>query len=104
MPDAVVFVRSLQGRPLQTVTGRPNRVLGIRGDAALVWTTRSPQGQPVPISWVQDALDVLLRDGEIEISVESVGHRSAFIGAVLLEVPGATVVAGTSPPRIRLSR
>ena len=46
-------------------------------------TARSPTGQPVPIAWVQHALDRLAADGEIEISVESVGYRSAFIGAVL---------------------
>jgi hypothetical protein len=32
---------------------------------------------------VQDALDRLAADGEVEISVEAVGYRSAFIGAVL---------------------
>jgi hypothetical protein len=46
-------------------------------------TLRSPAGQPVPIKWVQDALDRLAADGEMEIRVESVGYRSAFIGAVL---------------------
>jgi hypothetical protein len=36
----------------------------------------------------EDALDRFESDGEIEISVESVGHRSAFVGAVLLQLPG----------------
>jgi len=45
--------------------------------------TRSPSGQLVPIRWVQDALDRLATDGEVELSVASVGYRSAFIGAVL---------------------
>jgi hypothetical protein len=102
MTDAADLLRSLEGRPLSTVTGRENRVLRVEGDTVSVWTTKSPGGQPVPIAWVQDALDRLGADGEIEISVASVGHRSAFVGAVLLTLPGATVVAGTSPPRIRL--
>ena len=66
------------------------------------WTARSPSGQPIPIRWVQEALDRLERDGEIEISVSSIGYRSAFIGAVLRELPGAEVVTSVSPPRIRL--
>jgi hypothetical protein len=52
----------------------------------------------------EDALDRFESEGEIEISVESVGHRSAFVGAVLLQLPGALVIDGTSPPRLRLSR
>lgn len=68
---------------LETLTGRPNTVLALEGDAVRVATTRSPQGALVPIKWVQDALDRLAADGEVEISVESVGYRSAFVGAVL---------------------
>lgn len=104
MHDTAAFLRSLEGRPLRTVTGRKNRILDVQGDTVLVWTSRSPSGQPVPVAWFQDALDRLIKDGEIEISVDSVGYRSACIGAVLLEFPGATVITGTSPPRIRLSR
>jgi hypothetical protein len=92
------------GRPLRTVTGRENRVLGIDRDSVLVWTSRSLSGQPVPVAWVQDALDRIERDGEIEISVQSVRYRSAFIGALLQELPGAEVVRTASPPRIRLLR
>lgn len=70
----------------------------------LVATGRSPAGQPVPVEWVRDALDRVEGDGEIEISVESVGHRSAFVGAVLRELPEAQLIDGASPPRIRLRR
>jgi len=66
------------------VTGRQDRILDVQGDTVLVWTTRSPSGQLVPIGWVQDALDRLLDAREIEVSLESVRYRSAFIGAVLL--------------------
>jgi hypothetical protein len=98
------LLQSLVGRRLQTVTGRENRVLGCDRETVVVWTARSPAGQRVPIAWVQDALDRLERDREIEISVQSVGYRSAFIGAVLREVPGAEVVRSVSPPRVRLTR
>ena len=98
------MLRSLENRAIHTVTGRENRVLKVEGAEVLVWTTKSPQGEPVPIPWVQAALDRFEADGEIEISVESVGHRSAFVGAVLLQLPGSSLVAGTSPPRLRLNR
>lgn len=104
MADARGLLTSLAGRALRTVTGRENRVLGIEGDFVRIWTRRSPSGRPVPIAWVEDALDRLERDGEIEISVPSVGYRSAFIGAVLRELPGAEVIRTESPPRIRLPR
>jgi hypothetical protein len=97
-------LNSLQGRSLRTITGSENRVLRVDADSVVVRTTRSPAGQPVPLEWVQDALDRVERYGEIEISVASVGHRSEFVGAVLLELPGASVVEGSSPPRIRLKR
>ena len=90
MADARGLLESLIGRRLQTVTGRENRVLGVDADTVRVWTSRSPSGQPIPIAWVQDALDRLDRDGEIEISVQSVRYRSAFIGAVLAELPERT--------------
>ena len=104
MTDARSLLLSLEGRQLTTVTGRENRVLRLEGGDVIVWTTRSPAGQPVPIAWVEDALDRLERDGEIEISVGSVRYRSAFIGAVLLALPGVARVAGAVPPRLRLKR
>jgi hypothetical protein len=36
---------------------------------------------------VKSAMDRLERDGEIDISVDSVGHRSAFVGAVRRAFP-----------------
>jgi hypothetical protein len=81
--DARTILSSLVGETIHTLTGRPNVVLAIEGDAVIVGTTRSPGGQPVPIEWVQDALDRLAADGAVEINVQSVRYRSAFIGAVL---------------------
>ena len=104
MVDARSLLRSIEGRTLHTVTGCENRVLRVDSKSVLVWTRKSPCGQPVPLKWVQNALDRLEQDGEIEISTASVGFRSAFIGAVLLELPGARSVRTTSPPRIRLPR
>ena len=99
--NARVHLQSLVGMEIKTVTGRSNRVLRIEGDEVIVATSRSPAGKAVPIKWVQDAMDMLASDGEVTIDVETVGYRSAFIGAVLLTIPGATVL-GTSPPRIVL--
>jgi hypothetical protein len=82
-------LRRLVGKTIETITGRPNRILEVRSDVVVVATGRSPQGQPVPIEWIQDALDRLVEQGEIDVSVPSLGYRSAFVGAVLLSLPGA---------------
>jgi hypothetical protein len=44
-------------------------------------TAKSPNGRPVPIQWLQDAVDLLVRKGEIAVDVEAIGHRSAFVTA-----------------------
>jgi hypothetical protein len=98
--DARKLLHGLIDKAIHTLTGRPNTILGLEGDAVLVATARSSTGQPVPIAWVQDALDRLAADGEIEISVESVGYRSAFIGAVL----GALEDTESSPSTMRVKR
>jgi hypothetical protein len=99
--DAREHLSKLVGRTIHTLTGRPNRILAIEGDSVIVATQRSPAGTPVPLHSVQDAMDLLREQGELEISVETVGYRSAFIGAVLLTLPGAR--GGTGPARVVLS-
>jgi hypothetical protein len=101
--NARTYLNGLVGEEIKTITGRPNRVLGLSGGDVVVATARSPAGQPVPIKWIQRAMDRLEQDGEITIDVETVGYRSAFIGAVLSTLPGV-VMLPTSPPRIRLDR
>lgn len=98
--DARSHLASLVGRTIQTLSGAPDTVLRLQGDDVIVATTRSPQGQPVPIAWVQAALDRLRRDGEVEISVASVGYRSAFVGAALAALPGARTAH--NPQRVLL--
>jgi hypothetical protein len=95
------LLESLVGQPISTVTGRPNTVLRVEDDSVIVATIRSPTGQPVPIEWVQSGLNQLLETGEIEVSVRSLGHRSSFVGAVLLTLPDVVLIR-TIPPRIRL--
>jgi hypothetical protein len=73
-------------------------VLYVEGDDVIVATAKSPNGQPVPIAWVQNALNLLERDGEVVIDVETVGYRSAFIGAVLATLPGTNTAL--APPRV----
>jgi hypothetical protein len=92
---ARALLELLVGQPISTVTGRPNTVLRVEGDNVVVATNRSPTGQPVPIEWVQSGLDQLLERGEIEVSVPSLGHRSSFVGAVLLTLPGAVLIRTT---------
>jgi hypothetical protein len=96
--DAHTYVASLVGQEIKTLTGRPNRVLRVEGQNVIVATSRSATGQPVPIKWVQAALDMFERDGEVVIDVETVGYRSAFIGAVLATLPGTSTAL--APPRV----
>jgi hypothetical protein len=99
--DARQVLRDLVGETLTTVRGRPNTILELRDEDVIVGTVPSPQGEPVPVAWVQTALDRLASEGEVEISVDSVGYRSAFVGAVLLALP-STRATGDSPPRVVL--
>jgi hypothetical protein len=100
--DARALLESLVGQQIRTITGRPNSVLGIEGDSVIVATGRSPAGQSVPIESVQNGIQRLFEEGEIEVSVPSLGHRSSFVGAVLLTLTGAVPVQ-TTPPRVRLT-
>ena len=103
MIDARTHLQSLIGQEIRTLShNQPNRVLSLEGDDVIVGTTKSPDGAPVPIKWVQDGIDVLVRDGELVIDVETLGHRrSSFVGAVLATLPGA-VVRSTTPRRVAL--
>ena len=98
--DARTLLQGLVGQTIHTLTGKPNTVIAVQGDEVIVGTNKSPSGEPVPIAWVQDAMDRLAEHGEIEISVKSVRYRSAFVGAVLATLPGT--VGETRPRRIRL--
>ena len=98
--DIERVLQDLVGRTIPTMTGKPNRVLGLTGTTVTVATSRSPSGQPVDIAEIQAAADELFRRGEIEISKATVGYRSAFVGAVLATLP--ETVSETNPRRIRL--
>ena len=98
--DARALLTGLVGREISTLTGRPNTVLRVDDYHVIVATEKSPKGQPVPIDSVQSALDRLIEDGQVEISVPSVGYRSAFIGAVLSTLPGAN--SKRDPLRVQL--
>ena len=100
-PDMHAVLSGLVGSSISTLSGRENRILSVSGDTVMVATAKSPQGQPVDIREVQDAADRLFRRGEVEISVPTVGYRSAFVGAVLSTLPGTTVEL--RPRRIRLA-
>ena len=100
-PDARVLLGSLVGREIPTMTGKPNRVLRLEGKDVIVATGKSRSGKPVPVADIQDAIDRLWRDGKLEISVASVGYRSAFVGAVLQTI--LRTVSTTQPRCIRLA-
>jgi hypothetical protein len=84
-------LRSLIGEEIRTITGNPNTVLTIQGSTVMVATNRSPQGQPVEINDVQHGIDQLRAQGFVRVTVEELGGRSAFVGAVLATLPGAHI-------------
>lgn len=98
---AEVLLRSLIGQELRTISGRPNTILKVEGGNALVATNRSTEGQSVPVADVQRALDLLADKGAVTCQPEVVGYRSAFIGAVLSNLPGT--VTSDNPPTIALA-
>lgn len=100
--DASELLDALIGVEIQTATGRPNTVLDVRGAEVLVKTERSPGGQAVDISDVQNGLDTLTEHGSVRVTVGALGHRSAFVGAVLATLPGAQFTG--SPAEVTLSK
>jgi hypothetical protein len=93
-------LKRLIDRPLHTITQEKlNRVCAVEGDYAYV--EREQSGR-VPIADVQAAIDLLDRDGELRINPATLGHsNTAFVGAVLRELPDVEVM--TRPQRVRIS-
>jgi hypothetical protein len=101
--DARAYLERLVGQTIPTITGKPNTIVAVRGDDVFVRTqdTANPEvGEPVPLQWVQDAVNTLYANGRIGINTTEATHRSAFIGAVLSTLPGA--VGLRRPARIEL--
>lgn len=99
--DAIDLLRRLLGVPLATIRGRLNRIISVSPPNVIVATEQSPQGRPIPIQEVQEALDVLRAQGSVVIDPSTIGHRSSFIGAVLLTLPGGRIYG--SPPVFTLA-
>jgi hypothetical protein len=97
LPNAEALLRSWLGRTIATVTGAKNVILDVSATTVTVGTSRSPQGTEISLTMVQPALDLLATDGEVEISTDAIGFRSAFCGAVLLTIPGVIRLPGSSP-------
>lgn len=95
--EALRLLISLRGREITTTTGAVNRILTVQPPNVIVATNRSPQGQPVPIAEIQHALDLLQLHGAVTIDVDTLGHRSSFVGAVLKAREGVAVVDGPPP-------
>ncbi|MGW7537320.1 hypothetical protein [Amycolatopsis sp. NPDC054798] len=94
------LLRSLKGETIRTVAGKENRIIQVENGSVLVGTDRSPEGQPVPLVDIQHGLDVLTARGTLQVSVEELGHRSAFVGAVLATLPHVTTTK--SPATVTL--
>ena len=104
-PDARVVLSRLQGRTLRTLArDAPNKILRIEAGAVVVATEKSPKGKSVPIAWVQEAINRLVDRGELVVTTKvlgmPIGSRSAFLSAVLRELPGVEEL--DDPKRLRL--
>jgi hypothetical protein len=98
--DAHALLESLRGRDLRSIQYATwNCVLRIEGYEAIVATTSEPAGRGVAVSQVQHALDLLDQGGWVSMDIETVGCRSAFIGAVLSTLDD--VVIEEHPRRVR---
>lgn len=94
------FLRDLIGLELLTISDRRvNVILAVRAKDVLVATEESLSAQTVPVASVATAMETLRRDGAIDATPATLGNQSMFIGAVLLQLPGARVI-GTKPPQI----
>ncbi len=98
--NASRILEKLVGRTVTTLTGRNNRILQVQGSQVVVATDKSPGGRRIPIVWVQNALDRLTFQGEVDIGVESLGYRSTFVTAVLLAIPGVTLLPNRQAIRL----
>jgi hypothetical protein len=92
-PDARLELERLTGGTVYTITQRkPNTILRLDEDNVVVATGAAPEAEPVPVAWVQTALDRLRATGELQISTESlgrpVGSRSSFLRAVIAAIDG----------------
>lgn len=94
--EAINVLSELIGRQLVTTTGAINTILEVEPSDVVVATSRSPQGQRVPIAEVQKGLDLLRQDGRVTVDVATLGHRSSFIGAVLASRKNVTVSGSPS--------
>ncbi|MGW4963203.1 hypothetical protein ACWEPL_38805 [Nonomuraea sp. NPDC004186] len=95
--SATDLLRRLLGHDISTLHGHRNRIVDVQPPYVLVATERSPNGQRVPIADVEAALATLRTLGRVQIHPTEVGYRSAFVGAVLLALPGVESVGGTPP-------
>ncbi|MEX0153477.1 hypothetical protein [Microbacterium sp. LMI1-1-1.1] len=96
------FLRELIGIPITTVSGsRINTILAVDSRDVVVSTTRTAGGHAVPIGDVVAAMELIKQNGVVDVTVDTLGYRSAFIGAVLLQLPGARIL-GSAPARIMI--
>ena len=100
-PSVRDHVTSLVGAAIPSVgSRRPNRIIGIKGDAAIVERAGSPTGAR-PLGPIQAAADRVFEGEEIRLDESSVGANHGFIGAVLQSMPGVEVLQ--HPNRARLA-
>jgi hypothetical protein len=102
--DARAYLERLVGQTIPTITGKPNTIVAVRGADVFVRTgdTVDPAvGEPVPIQWVQDALNTLYANGRIGINTTEATASQCVRWRVLSTLPGA--VGLRRPARVELT-
>ena len=101
-PNIEDHARLLVGSSVFTLAeGRENRVLAVDHGGVTVGTDKSPDGERVPLDDLRNAATRLFRDGEVQVSVASLGHRSSFLGAFLATL--SNVETATDPLRLMVT-
>lgn len=87
LPEGVLsaeeYLDALLGQELTTPSGARNTILSMSNGTVLVATSRSPDGQPVPVQELQTALEELAWLGALRVTPSELGYRSTFVGTVL---------------------
>jgi hypothetical protein len=94
-PDARQQLERLVGRTVYTISDRkPNTILRLDKEDVIVGTGKAPDGEPVPVAWVQTAIDRPWAARELRISTESLAEAESQTRNAVATVAAAKEARG----------